>query len=90
MAWELSGNLGTNPPTDFLGTKDNKPLVIGTNNAQRLCVHTSGDVGIGTPTPAAVGDIPHTRACHEGSGSREAVGAVAGKAASPARKGGRG
>jgi hypothetical protein len=26
--WVLSGNAGTNPPTDFLGTTDNAPVVF--------------------------------------------------------------
>lgn len=28
MPWELTGNVGTHPPADFLGTKDDQPLVI--------------------------------------------------------------
>lgn len=31
-AWLLTGNAGTNPPTNFLGTTDNQPLDIGVNN----------------------------------------------------------
>jgi hypothetical protein len=30
--WYLSGNAGTNPPTDFLGTTDNNPFVFKVNN----------------------------------------------------------
>lgn len=51
MAWELTGNTGTNPATDFLGSIDNQPLVIKTANTERLRVDTSGNVGIGTTTP---------------------------------------
>ena len=34
--WGLSGNSGTNPASDFLGTTDNQPLVIRVNNQQAL------------------------------------------------------
>jgi hypothetical protein len=42
MAWELNGNAGTDPAHTFLGTTDNKPLVIQPEG---------GNVGIGTRTP---------------------------------------
>ena len=32
MSWSTTGNTGTNPPTNFIGTTNNKPLVIVTNN----------------------------------------------------------
>lgn len=41
-AWLLSGNEETNPLVNFLGTTDNQPLVIRTNNAQTLRINTSG------------------------------------------------
>jgi hypothetical protein len=53
MPWELTGNAGTNPtggplnPGDFLGTTDNQPLAIRTNNAERLRVNPNGNVVIG-------------------------------------------
>jgi len=31
-AWKLTGNSGTNPATDFVGTADNKPLLFRINN----------------------------------------------------------
>ena len=34
MAWETTGNSGTTPPTDFLGTTDSQPLVIKINNTE--------------------------------------------------------
>ena len=30
--WSLSGNSGTNPTTDFIGTTDNQPLIFKVNN----------------------------------------------------------
>jgi hypothetical protein len=50
-AWALTGNSGTNPAVNFLGTTDAQPLVIRTNNTERMRVTASGDVGIGTTTP---------------------------------------
>src|SRR6516164_6347162 len=52
MAWELTGNSGTNPTTDFVGTTDNQPLAIGINGTERVRVDTTGNVGIGTSAPS--------------------------------------
>ena len=51
-AWSLTGNAGTNPASNFLGTTDNQPLVIRTNNTERMRISTTGNVGIGTSAPA--------------------------------------
>jgi hypothetical protein len=50
-AWALTGNSGTNPAVNFLGTTDAQPLVIRTNNTERMRVTATGNVGIGTATP---------------------------------------
>lgn len=64
--WTLDGNPGTNPPRNFLGTTDNKPLAIKTNGieAMRITpgvilpqdanggVRVGGNVGIGNTRPA--------------------------------------
>lgn len=53
QSWSLTGNSGTNPPTNFLGTKDSKALVIKTNNLERMRISPSGLVGMGnSPTHA--------------------------------------
>lgn len=44
QSWSLTGNSGTNPPTNFLGTTDNKSLIFKTNNVQRVTV-TSATYG---------------------------------------------
>ncbi len=50
--WGLTGNSGTTPGTNFLGTTDNKDLVIETNSTEAMRVTSAGAVGIGTSTPA--------------------------------------
>jgi hypothetical protein len=52
-AWNLTGNAGTDPNADFLGTTDGQPLVIRTNNTEAMRVTAAGTVGIGTTSPAA-------------------------------------
>jgi hypothetical protein len=50
-AWLLTGNGGTNPANNFLGTTDNQDLVFRTNNSEKVRVLSNGNVGIGTATP---------------------------------------
>jgi hypothetical protein len=50
MPWELTGNAGTTA-ANFLGTTDDKPLVIKTNNSQAMQVDPNGNVGVGTASP---------------------------------------
>src|SRR5688572_24818979 len=40
MDWDLEGNGGTNPGNDFLGTTDDQPLVIKTNNVEAVRINT--------------------------------------------------
>lgn len=56
-AWSTLGNTGTNPPSNFLGTTDNKEIVFKTNNNQHAVITTSGNVGIGIPSPLAKLDV---------------------------------
>lgn len=51
-AWNLTGNAGTNPGTNFLGTTDNNRLVIRTNNTEQMTILSDGKVGIGSSSPA--------------------------------------
>jgi hypothetical protein len=53
MAWRLTGNAGTNPANNFIGTTDAQPLVFRTNNAERMRILSDGKVGIGTSTPTS-------------------------------------
>lgn len=51
--WSLNGNSGTDSTLNFMGTVDGKPLVMKTNNTERLRIGSNGNIGIGTATPTA-------------------------------------
>lgn len=55
--WSLTGNTGTDSASNFIGTLDGKPLTIKTNNAERMVISSTGQVGIGTTTPSATLDV---------------------------------
>lgn len=59
--WTLTGNVGTNPATNFVGTTDAQDFVVRTNNTEKMRVESGGDVGIGTNNPNhtlhVVGDV---------------------------------
>lgn len=42
--WKLGGNAGANPATSFLGTTDAQPLVMKTDDAERMRIGTDGSV----------------------------------------------
>lgn len=48
--WHLSGNIGTDPDVNFLGTQDNVGLTLKTNNTQRVRIDENGKVLIGDST----------------------------------------
>ena len=56
-AWSLTGNAGTNPTTNFIGTTDAQDWVVKTNNTERLRVNSLGNIGIGTSNPVSKLDI---------------------------------
>jgi hypothetical protein len=66
-SWQLTGNSGANPPTDYVGTSDNQPLVIATYGLQRASIDTSGNfslsgaLGIGTSAPRSLAEIVEAR-----------------------------
>lgn len=49
--WTTTGNAGTNPTTNFVGTTDAQDFVVRTNNTEKMRVESGGDVGIGTNNP---------------------------------------
>ena len=55
--WGLTGNGGTNPATQFIGTTDGQPLAFKTNNTERMRILSDGKVGIGTNTPDTKLDV---------------------------------
>lgn len=46
-AWRKSGNAGTNPTSDFIGTTDNQSLKIKVNNTQVGFLKTDGNIYFG-------------------------------------------
>jgi trimeric autotransporter adhesin len=48
--WSLTGNNGTNPATNFIGTNDAVDFVARTNNVERMRITSAGNMGIGTIT----------------------------------------
>ncbi len=65
--WNLTGNAGTDPSTDFLGTSDAQPLIFKTNNTEAMRIDTDGDLGVGTNTPGARVDAVSGQIAIEGS-----------------------
>ncbi len=54
VCWDTSGNAGTNPATNFIGTTDAQPLVLRTRNAQSLRIEPSALLFNGAPNTANV------------------------------------
>lgn len=48
LSWMVTGNGGTNPLANFIGTTDAQDLAIRTNNVEALRVGSNGNVSIGT------------------------------------------
>jgi hypothetical protein len=44
QSWNLTGNAGTNPASNFIGTTDNQPLVFKTNNIEWMRLNSKGRI----------------------------------------------
>ncbi|HLP52476.1 MAG TPA: hypothetical protein VK154_16425 [Chitinophagales bacterium] len=66
--WKITGNSGTAPATNFLGTTDNVRLVFRTNNVERATIDAAGNTGIGIAAPLKKLHISGTYATTAGSG----------------------
>ncbi|MBB6332217.1 hypothetical protein HNP24_003209 [Chryseobacterium sediminis] len=53
QSWNITGNSGTNSSNNFIGTTDNQPLVLKSNNIEGVRIKSNGNVGIGTANPDA-------------------------------------
>ncbi len=49
--WHTTGNAGTNPSTNFIGTTDVAAWVMRTNNTERARISAAGKFGIGLADP---------------------------------------
>jgi hypothetical protein len=57
QSWSLTGNGGTDPANNFIGTTDNQPLILRTNKAEAMRISPGGSIGIGLFDP----EIPYPR-----------------------------
>jgi len=56
-AWSLTGNSGTSPPTNFIGTTDANDWVIQTNGSERVRVMSGGRIGVNMSAPVYQLDV---------------------------------
>lgn len=49
--WSMTGNIGMNPDSNFVGNVDSVRLAFRTKNIERMSISPSGNVGIGTTSP---------------------------------------
>lgn len=61
IPWLLTGNTATDTTINYIGTTDNKSVLLKTNNSTRVIFKNSGNVGIGTdPSTSAILDLSST------------------------------
>src|SRR5688572_23114881 len=57
--WLLTGNAGTSPGTNFIGTRDARDLYIKTNNLTRMIIGSGGTIRIMDPVATANNNYPY-------------------------------
>lgn len=57
VAWSTTGNAGTDPTINFIGTTDLKTFTIRTNNTRWVTITTTGNFGLQTTTPSQDFDL---------------------------------
>ena len=67
-SWQLTGNSSINAASQFVGTTDNRPLIIKTNGTERMRVDSNGNLGIGTANPTAALHVAGGDVLMEGGG----------------------
>lgn len=55
--WTLTGNAGTFPGTNFIGTTDNNHFLVYTNNTERMRFENDGQVIIGGTVPQSTSHV---------------------------------
>jgi hypothetical protein len=55
--WQMSGNTGTDPNTQFIGTTDSTDIVFRTNNTEALRLSANKNIGVGVHEPTAKLDV---------------------------------
>lgn len=64
-AWLLTGNAGTNPNSNFVGTTDTARLVFRTNNVEKATILSGGNTGFGISTPVRLFHIHNANTSSE-------------------------
>lgn len=57
LGWKTTGNSGTTAGTNYIGTSDAVDFAFYANNAEGIRVLSTGNIGIGQPSPAAALDV---------------------------------
>ncbi|WP_228384091.1 cell wall anchor protein [Chryseobacterium sp. JM1] len=56
QSWNLTGNNGTNPSNNFLGTTDSQPIVFKANSVEAMRILPDGKIKVGTSDPGGSGE----------------------------------
>ena len=64
-SWSTTGNAGTNPTVNKVGTIDNQDFVLATNNTEAIRVTNNGNVGIGTNNPSTKLHVVSTSSAYQ-------------------------